>query len=303
MRLIRLITLTMTFHLVCLSGLSSADSLTIGVKNPGVIPMNPDKMPKETWVVYYHQNGSPAKGEAFGPFNITNNDVANATAKATAIANGINGNVPAPTNLTVVANMANVKISTTGGFLLQGLEVTQFGGTDAKKTNFQLGEMDVINPIGLLFKVNLAAALAFQGAASGDGTAVVSIGGPGGSTTPITVATTAGESASSLVSQLAASVNSMTSFTATPNGSTLLIGGLSTDNTFGAQLTDNGFSSFTESLNAVPEPSTLVLGAIAALCLLAGAVAKSPRQSWLFRLLSAKRHGVRSSWCGLPRAA
>jgi PEP-CTERM motif len=201
-------------------------------------------------------------------------------AKATALAAGLNNSVPGPANLTISAAGANLKVSTTDNFILTSVSIVEYAGTDAKNKPFQLEEENGFSPFGVKFS-NIITGLSFDGTAAGGGTVVVSISGPGGMEMPITVATTAGESANSLVNQIAASVNSivnsMTSFIATPDGSTLLIAGLSNTNTFAAQLTDNGFSSFTMSVSAVPEPSTLVLGAIATFCVLAGAVWRKNR--------------------------
>lgn len=274
MRSTNLTILAVMSLMACRPRLSSADSLTINIADSGkfsIPAMATDSInPGETFAFEYSPPMS--RTETF-TFRITMADAMTSVAKSMAIAGGINNNVLVkPANIGAMAIPGgSVKVSTTGMQLFTGVSLTLKPGTyklGGQTIEIPLPEKDIINPMGLKLggtEGALKFALSFQGNAQGGGTAVVDIGGPGGSTRDISVATMAGESGDALAGQLASAIRSETSFSmASSSGPTVFIPGLSSDNTFGGQLNDGGFSSFTESLSVVPEPSSLVMAGIAA---------------------------------------
>ena len=279
MRLIGVTTLASACLFACLPSPCLGDVVSLGVTNAGTIPNGARTNPMETFMVTYQfavGNTLMSRTESF-TITIAPADVANPTAKAAAIAAKINATTPAPANLTVTDNGAGTVMFATNGNppqVITNITLTQKAGVNANGNGFQLGEMDATNP-GNLLTNRYVAALNFQGNGVGGGTAVVDLTGPGGTSSDIVVNTTFGESGSALAQAVAIAIGSATSFTAVADGATVSILGLSNANTFAASLTDGGFTSFTESLSAVPEPSPLMLGSITALGLLASAVRKA----------------------------
>ncbi|MDG3008229.1 PEP-CTERM sorting domain-containing protein [Paludisphaera mucosa] len=181
-------------------------------------------------------------------------DVANAAAKAAFIAAQIN------------AQSVNQTAAAVAGVVT----VTPVAGRELDKISFnpgKSGEVLRINPEQLSAGLGLNYDLELTGVATLGfaGTATLSIGGPGGGDFSTL---TSGLTASQILLDLETQINTTTSLGAMIIGNSLILTNVTTSNDIAALVTDSGFS-YSYGVTAVPEPSTLAMGATAALAGLA----------------------------------